>query len=43
MEQERAFLEALAAVARWRIVGQRLELIDSRGEVLMRFEAVAVR
>jgi uncharacterized lipoprotein YbaY/heat shock protein HslJ len=43
MEQERAFLEALAAVARWRIVGQRLELIDSRGEVLMRFEAVAMR
>jgi copper homeostasis protein (lipoprotein) len=42
MEQERAFLDALAAAARWRIDGQRLELLDSRGEVLARFEAVAV-
>jgi heat shock protein HslJ/uncharacterized lipoprotein YbaY len=43
MEQERAFHEALAAVARWRIDGQRLELLDSRGGVLARFEAVAAR
>ncbi|HEY2977460.1 MAG TPA: META domain-containing protein [Burkholderiaceae bacterium] len=43
MEQERAFLDMLAVVARWRIDGQRLELIDSRGEVLARFEAVYLR
>ena len=43
MEQERAFLDALAVVARWRVDGQRLELIDERGDVLARFEAVVVR
>ena len=41
MAQERAFLEALAAVARWRVDGRRLELVDSRATVLLRFEAVA--
>lgn len=41
MDQERAFLDALAEVTRWRIEGQRLELLDSRGEVLARFDAVA--
>lgn len=43
MEQERLFHEALAAVARWHVEGQRLELIDSRGDVLARFEAVNPR
>ena len=43
MEQERAFLDALAEVARWRIDGQRLELTDPRGEVVARFEAVYLR
>lgn len=43
MEQERVFLEALSLVARWSVDGQRLELSDSRGEVLLRFEAVALR
>ena len=43
MEQERTFLDALGAVARWRIDGQRLELVDSRGDVLARFEAVVLR
>jgi uncharacterized lipoprotein YbaY/heat shock protein HslJ len=43
MEQERAFLDALSTVARWRIDVQRLELLDERGEVLLRFEAVALR
>lgn len=43
MEQERVFLEALALVARWRVDGQRLELLDERGEVLLRFEALYLR
>jgi uncharacterized lipoprotein YbaY/heat shock protein HslJ len=43
MQQERAFLDALSTVARWRIEGQRLELVDARGEVLLRFEAVYLR
>jgi len=43
MEQERAFLDTLGVVARWRVDGQRLELSDSRGEVVLRFEAVALR
>ena len=43
MAQERAFLDALAEVARWRIDGQRLELRDERGDVLARFEAVVLR
>lgn len=43
MEQERAFLDTLAAVARWRIDGQRLDLFDERGDVLARFDAVYLR
>jgi copper homeostasis protein (lipoprotein) len=39
MEQEKAFHEALARVARWRIVGDRLELFDSAGNVAALFEA----
>lgn len=43
MELERGFLEMLAVVARWRIDGQRLELVDSRGDVLARFEAAKLQ
>ena len=43
MEQERAFLDMLGVVARWRIDGQRLELIDERADVVARFEAVSLR
>ncbi len=43
MEQERAFLDTLALVARWRIDGQRLELVDERADVVARFEAVYSR
>ena len=43
MEQERAFLDMLAVVARWRIDGQRLELLDERADVVARFEAVYLR
>ncbi|HSB24795.1 MAG TPA: META domain-containing protein [Burkholderiaceae bacterium] len=43
MEQERAFLDALGEVARWRIDGQRLELANSRGDLLLRFDAVSPR
>jgi len=41
MEQEYAFLQALAAVASWRIEGQHLELLDADGERLLRLEARA--
>jgi heat shock protein HslJ len=40
MEHERAFFDALPLVARWRIEGQRLTLLDERGTVLLQFEAV---
>jgi heat shock protein HslJ/uncharacterized lipoprotein YbaY len=43
MEQERVFLDALSQVVRWRIDGQRLELVDARGEVLARFDAAPAR
>jgi len=43
MAQERAFLDALSAVARWQIDGQQLLLRDARGEVVLRFDAVAAR
>ena len=38
METEKAFLKALGQVAGWRITGQQLELLDSSGNVLARFE-----
>jgi putative lipoprotein len=38
METEKAFLKALGQVAGWRIAGQQLELLDSNGNVLARFE-----
>ncbi len=43
MEQARRFASALGATARYRIVGQHLELYDGAGELLARFEAVALR
>jgi putative lipoprotein len=39
MDIESAFLPALLKVAKWRIVGQQLELSDSTGAVLARFAA----
>ena len=43
MEQERAFLDALAVVATWRIEGQRLDMLDPRGDVVARFVASGPR
>ncbi len=41
MDQEHAFLQALAVVDAWRIEGQHLELLDDAGELLLRLEARA--
>jgi heat shock protein HslJ len=38
MDQERAFLAALASVASYRIAGERLELMDGTGGVILLFE-----
>lgn len=35
MEQERAILDMLGAVRRWRIFGDRLDLLDDSGEVVL--------
>jgi heat shock protein HslJ len=43
MDTEVAFLPALGRVARWRITGQQLELSDSTGTPLARFEARAMK
>ena len=43
METEKAYLEALAQVRRWRIAGIHLELMDATGAVLARFEARPLR
>lgn len=43
MQQERAFLDTLAVVVRWRVDGQRLALLDERGTVVLQFEAVYLR
>jgi copper homeostasis protein (lipoprotein) len=43
MEQERAFLGALADAARWRVVGSHLELFDATGTPLARLEAVHLK
>ena len=43
MEQEGRFLADLAKVARYRIVGDQLELLDDSGATVMRFTAVALR
>jgi putative lipoprotein len=39
METEEAFLEALGRVNGWRVAGKQLELLDTSGRVLARFEA----
>jgi heat shock protein HslJ len=39
METEKAFLDTLGRVQRWRITGQQLELLDAAGNVVARFEA----
>jgi heat shock protein HslJ len=41
--QAEQFNSALAGVARYRIAGRHLELLDGADELLMRFEAVFVR
>jgi heat shock protein HslJ len=43
MQQAGRFNSALAAVARYRIAGRHLELLDGADALLMRFEAVFVR
>jgi copper homeostasis protein (lipoprotein) len=40
MAQERVLLDTLPQVARWRIEGQRLTLLDQRGVALLQFDAV---
>jgi heat shock protein HslJ len=39
MDVESGFLSALMRVAKWRVTGQQLELSDSTGVVLARFDA----
>ena len=43
MDTEGAFLPALGRAATWRVSGQQLELSDSTGAVLARFEARATK
>jgi uncharacterized lipoprotein YbaY/heat shock protein HslJ len=43
MEQAGRFTTTLGGVARYRIVGEHLELLDSMGAMLARFEAVALK
>jgi len=43
MDQERALLDTLTQVARWRVDGQRLVLLDERGAPLLLFDAVYLR
>lgn len=43
MEQEQLFLQSLEKVARYRIQGSHLEMLDAAGAVIARFEAVALR
>ncbi len=38
MDQEQAFLDALASVASYRMAGERLELLDGTGEAILTFE-----
>jgi copper homeostasis protein (lipoprotein) len=39
MDTEKAFLEALGQVNKWKIAGQHLELFDAGGKLIARFEA----
>ena len=43
MDTEKKFLDTLRAASRWRIAGERLELLDSGGRVLARFERRLMR
>lgn len=43
MQQEQQFLQSLQKVERYRISGSHLELLDTGGALLARFEAVALR
>jgi copper homeostasis protein (lipoprotein) len=43
MAQEQAFLEALGRVARWRISGERLELLDASNQSIAEFESRYLR
>lgn len=43
MEHEQRFLKTLEQVRRYRITGQRLDVLDENGQVLAQFEAVALR
>lgn len=43
MDTEKKFLDVLRAVSRWRIAGERLELLDGSGRVLARFERRLMR
>ncbi len=43
MEQEQRFLQSLEQVARYRIRGSHLEMLDAAGSAIARFEAVALR
>ena len=38
-EAERAFRDALGNTTLWRIIGNRLDLVDAAGTLLARFEA----
>jgi heat shock protein HslJ len=39
METEKAFLDMLGRVRRWKVTGKELELLDAAGNVVARFEA----
>ena len=39
MDTEKAFLDALGQVNKWKITGQHLELFDAAGKLVARFEA----
>ncbi len=43
MQQEQQFLQALGRVARWRIAGEQLELLDAQGAAVARFESRYLR
>lgn len=43
MEPEHTFLSALESTTRWNILGEHLELYDSGGTLLARFEARAMK
>ena len=43
MEQEDVFLAALQSVARWRISGEQLELLDASGNAVAQFQVRSTR